>query len=625
MPDRYRQIFLSLSDAVFIEDAAGTVLDANTAAAWLLGYPRSQLIGRKSIEFLAPASRERLAEQRDVLKNIERHQFDAQYVNAGGVVQNVILDIALLPDLPEGGKSESPGAPVFLVVARPSSKRDELERELRLQRASAGAVNAHARQAGFFVSSRNEISRYPPLAPGESPGPLDWTSGLLQISRLKPALERAWAGDDVNLPAEWFSPGPQQGAPDSKPHWLRISFHPIRLRGAQVTDVFVRIADETPERVRIEDQTWDSQRRFATLASNALLHELNNYLGVILAQASGLRLTMPQGQLPSPAVTAIVDAAQQAAALLRRSTDGSEESGAGRAEISFNEILQDCAPLLAQGSAEVVLDCGADVPPVAGHLALLKTMVLALGRCALTAMRGTGRLSLKTFRASSGMPDLPPMAGLSINAETPARKMEGGMVELALVRAILRHHNGQLETVSSSAQGMLWEVTLPSAQPEETVHKPAAAVSAGSNSARKKQAANGIEPIRPPGQPLGKILLADDEENFRLFTSWALQERGYEVVVSKDGQEAFEKFQDAPQSFSLVILDAYMPRMGGLEAYLRMQVLRPDLPVLFASGFARGPSVDALVAGCPGPAAVLLKPFSGEDLIEAVNRALAPQ
>ena len=625
MPDRYRQIFLSLSDAVFIEDAAGTVLDANTAAAWLLGYPRSQLIGRKSIEFLAPASRERLAEQRDVLKNIERHQFDAQYVNAGGVVQNVILDIALLPELSDDGKTELSGAPVFLVVARPSSKRDELERELRLQRASAATVNAHARQAGFFISSRNEISRYPPLAPGETPGPLEWTSSLVQTSRLKSALERAWAGDDVNLSPAWYAPNPENGAQTTKPHWLRISFHPVRLRGAQVTDVFVRIADETAERVRIEDQTWDSQRRFATLASNALLHELNNYLGVILAQASGLRLTMPQGQLPSPSIGAIVDAAQQAAALLRRNTDGSEESGAGRAEVSLNEVLQDCVPLLAQGSAEVVLDTAADVPLVAGHVALLKTMVLALGRCALTAMRGTGRLSLKTFRASSGMAELPPMAGLSLNAETPARTMEGGLVELALVRAILRHHNGQLETVSSSAQGMLWEVTLPSAQPEEKISKSSAPISAQPTSAKRKPAATGIEPIRPPGQPLGKILLADDEENFRLFTSWALQERGYEVVVSKDGQEAFERFEAAPESFSLVILDAYMPRMGGLEAYLRMQALRPDLPVLFASGFARGPSVDALVAGCPGPAAVLLKPFSSEDLIEAVNKALAPQ
>lgn len=620
MSDRYRQIFLSLNDAVFIEDAAGTVLDANTAAAWLLGYPRPQLIGRKSSEFFAPASRERLAEQRDVLKTLERHQFDAQYLNAAGEVLNVILDISLLPELPEEGKG---GEPVVLVVARQASKRDELERELRLQRASAGAMNTHARQASFFISSRNEIIRYPPLAQGEAPGPLDWTRELAQLPELKPALERAWAGDDVLLPPAWHTPA---GATGARLLWLRVSFHPIRARGVQVTDVFMRVADETAERVRIEEQTWESQRRFATLASNALLHELNNFLGVILAQASGLRLTLPQGQLPPPAVGAIVDAAQQAAALLRRSTESAGEHGSSRHGLSLNDILRDCAPLLAQGPVDVAVETAADVPPVAGQAALLKTMILALGRCALAAMHGAGRVSLKTYRAAGGIPGMPPMAGLSINMEANAQPGEGSLVELALVRAILRHHNGQLETVASNAQGMIWEVTLPGVEPEVKAAPARSAAAKTEESEKKGQAASsGIEPIRPSGQPLGKILLADDEENFRLFTSWALQERGYEVVISKDGQEAFERFQDAPQTFSLVILDAYMPRMGGLEAYLRMQVLRPDLPVLFASGFARGPSVDALVAGCPGPAAVLLKPFSGEDLIEAVNRALTPQ
>jgi CheY-like chemotaxis protein len=131
-------------------------------------------------------------------------------------------------------------------------------------------------------------------------------------------------------------------------------------------------------------------------------------------------------------------------------------------------------------------------------------------------------------------------------------------------------------------------------------------------------------PATVDGKPC-KVLLAEDEENFRVFMDWALRERGYEVISAKDGQEAFERFQEAPESFGLAILDSYMPRMGGLEAYLRMQVLRPDLPVLFASGFTRGTSVDVLVAGCPGPASVLLKPFSATDLLEAVQKALAPR
>ncbi|HYG75319.1 MAG TPA: response regulator, partial [Planctomycetota bacterium] len=187
---------------------------------------------------------------------------------------------------------------------------------------------------------------------------------------------------------------------------------------------------------------------------------------------------------------------------------------------------------------------------------------------------------------------------------------------------------GHLETITTSTQGTIWEITVPGAPPQAQT-LPAATAQRSKSGSRLPQ----IQPQAAPipvqdavaSRPHGKILLADDEENFRLFTSWALRERGFEVITAQDGQEAFERFQEAPEEFALVILDAYMPRMGGLEAYLRMQVLRSDLPVLFASGFARGPSIDALVSGCPGPADVLLKPFSSEDLLEAVKKALRPR
>ena len=120
------------------------------------------------------------------------------------------------------------------------------------------------------------------------------------------------------------------------------------------------------------------------------------------------------------------------------------------------------------------------------------------------------------------------------------------------------------------------------------------------------------------------VLIADDEENFRTFMGWALRQHGYEVILAANGQEAFDRFQENPTRICLAILDAYMPLMGGLESYLRMQVLRPELPVLFASGFVRGPSVETLIDGCPGPAHVLLKPFSAEDLLKAVEEALSP-
>jgi hypothetical protein len=53
-----------------------------------------------------------------------------------------------------------------------------------------------------------------------------------------------------------------------------------------------------------------------------------------------------------------------------------------------------------------------------------------------------------------------------------------------------------------------------------------------------------------------------------------------------------------------------------------MQIQRPDLPVIFVSGFVRGASRTALLSACPGRAQVLNKPFTGEDLLKAVRETL---
>jgi len=629
--DRYRQIFLSLSDAVFIEDSAGSIVDANTAASWLLGSPREHLLGRKMHEFIAAASLERLIEQRSVLKTVERHQFDTQCRKADGALVNVILDISLIPEL----STETEGS--YLIVARPASKRDELERELRLQRQCTQGLNTAACHTTFFISSRNDISRYPPLGPAEPPGPLDWTVALLHRDPLKAELERAWTGNGATVGPAWFSPIEVLGR-DSASHnpllhqrWLRIRIQPIRLRGAEVTDLCVRIADETELLLQTEEGIFSSRQACVTLLSAAIFHEFNNYLGVILAQASGLRLTTPAGELPAPGIGAIVDASQKAAGLLRRTSDSVMDKGDAAQPHNLNDILRECAPLLAYSGTEQIrmsLEMTPNLPLISGHRHLLRTLILAIGRHALSRLHGIGRLTVKTFAVPPVLPELPVAAGLSFSASAehgaPMSQPADEPMEVILAKSILRVHAGQLETISTDTQGTIWELTLPGFQdaPRSTGK---GRKSSGGLPVPQSMLALSQSAAASESQPKGKVLLADDEENFRMFTSWVLRERGYEVVVAKDGLEAFERFQETPDAFALVILDAYMPRMGGLEAYLRMQVLRSDLPVLFASGFARGASIEALVSGCPGPAGVLLKPFSSEDLLEAVKKALRPR
>jgi two-component system cell cycle sensor histidine kinase/response regulator CckA len=376
------------------------------------------------------------------------------------------------------------------------------------------------------------------------------------------------------------------------------------------------------------------------LLAEALSHDLNNQLSVILAQASGLRLAAPPGELPAPALGAIMDAVHRAAGLLRAAAGPHARQAAALQIVDLNSIVPDCAALLAhlaKGRLEVGLELGKEVPAVAGEEDLLRTMIFALGRHMLAILPVGSRLRLRTFRQPSTAAAAPDSAGLSIGDEAPggvAGRLESledtaFSSDAALARAIARVHRGQCGSAGTGSRGMSWEIILPGiAEPGGPRAAPAPLAQAPTIVAPlplpQPALTPGAQPVRADGKPC-KVLLAEDEENFRVFMDWALRERGYEVVSAKDGQEALERFQEAPESFGLAILDSYMPRMGGLEAYLRMQVLRPDMPVLFASGFTRGASVDVLVAGCPGPASVLSKPFSATDLIEAVQKALAPR
>ena len=668
MPDRFRELFLNFADAIFIENGEGIIIEANPAAAALIGCRADEVAGRKLGDLLTPISRERLSVQRRDLQPGQHRQLDAQLLTKGGSILSVILDVSQLPQN-AGETLPDTSAPTYIHIARTTSKLDELERELRLQRQSALAGFGNVQHQIFYISSRQEISPYPPLGPGDAIRPLDWVHTLLLGQRLKPALDTAWRGETSILPCEWYSPT-EGGAwhpsysgilsaikeqPKIDQRWLQLTFIPLRLKGYEVSDVCVHVLDCTKERMEREQARSNDLHVAAGVLTGALQHELNNYLSIILAQASGMRMALAPGALPPPNIGAITDAAQNAAALLRRAADTGVLASAALTEVDLNALALDCAqllPHLVDGRLRVETDLAADLPPVRGDTVTLKIMLMALARVAENSVPHGGRLTIQTTRGQPPYPGLPPVANVFIHdhagtaprRDAPVDLAAGGVesIELALARTIVREHRGQLELERSTSKGRTWTVTLPCIEKPLELGDPSPTPIADSHRdvEELEEKLSRIPPehhvkpasVRMPAQrsngeevkPRQRILIADDEENFRQFASWILKERGYEVVTAADGQEAFEKFQEAPTGYHLVILDSYMPRMGGLESYLRMQVLRPDLPVLFASGFARGASMDALIDGCPGPAGVLLKPFSADDLAEAVKKALTP-
>jgi CheY-like chemotaxis protein len=122
--------------------------------------------------------------------------------------------------------------------------------------------------------------------------------------------------------------------------------------------------------------------------------------------------------------------------------------------------------------------------------------------------------------------------------------------------------------------------------------------------------------------PESTILVADDDAGVRMVVTIMLQRAGFTVVQATNGREAVDRIRDHGAQLDAVLLDVMMPEMNGHEALPAMRELRPDLPVVFFSGFDRSEVADHLVAPS-AYTAFLPKPFETSELVDALERAVA--
>lgn len=119
----------------------------------------------------------------------------------------------------------------------------------------------------------------------------------------------------------------------------------------------------------------------------------------------------------------------------------------------------------------------------------------------------------------------------------------------------------------------------------------------------------------------GSILMADDELGFRDFFCFTLEPLGFEIVAVADGLEALEQLEK--RAFDLVVLDVHMPRMGGPEALAKIRAIRPRQRVIVLSSSSDASQTFENQATAFGASACLFKPVELDELIGAIERALA--
>ncbi len=184
---------------------------------------------------------------------------------------------------------------------------------------------------------------------------------------------------------------------------------------------------------------------------------------------------------------------------------------------------------------------------------------------------------------------------------TTKEREQGTGLGLSTVFGIVRQGDGHIRVISEEGEGARFEIYIPSTQE------------------RRPEEVSRATPLSE-GEGTGTILLVEDEDGVRELTARTLILQGYQVLVAGNGQEALQVSKGFEGHINLLLTDVVMPLMDGRALVKQLQPQRPDMRVLYMSGYADRPLVRQFMSD--PKIAFLAKPFTMEALIAKVQTVL---
>jgi PAS domain S-box-containing protein len=642
---KFRGLLEAAPDAIVGVDRTGVIALVNGQAERLFGYPREELIGQP-VEILVPRA---LRERHVIDRSAYAADPEPRPMGAGRELAGRRRDGTEFPAEISLSSIETEDGVLLSAAIRDVTERKRAEAKFRGLLEAAPDAIVGVDRTGAIALVNGQAERLFGYRREELIGQPVEILVPEQLRDLHPVHRSAYFADPEQRPmgAGMELAGRRR---DGTEFPAEISLSAIEtedglLVSAAIRDVTERIEAHNEreqliaqaERERYESRLGRSQRleSLGQLAGG-VAHDFNNLLAVILNYASFVAEEVAtEAQAGDERWARIHDDVEQIrSAGLRASKLTQQLLAFGRREVvhaqvvDLNEVVEEVRSLLDRSIGEHVrleLHLTDDLDRVLADPGRLEQVLVNLAVNARDAMPGGGQLTISTQNQDVGDEFAARRPGLGtgrhvvfqvsdtgtgMDPETLKRVFEpffttkapgaGSGLGLATVYGVISQANGYIEVASELGVGTVFTAYLPATDRPES---PA-------------------ESERVPTVPgVRTILVVEDEPAMREVTRRILERRGHRVVVANSGRDAIALASAAAFPIDVLLTDVIMPEMLGREVAEEVRRVRPEVRVLFMSGYAR-PGLTR--EGTLEPGVVLLeKPFTEAGLLARIEEVTA--